>query len=242
MQKLYEIVDEEIELDVYLSKVLNKVLAKKGFNLEVVNQDKNDLISEMDLLIEDVFPPKEVDDHKPSQLLYLENNPLCIACVKKGVVIGGMTVNFDFENNSVSLISIAVDAEYRDKKVGSLLMLALHDICQKLEITSISLISSSAGKGFYKSFGFKEMGHNSFERTIPFEENIINNKLTSKDPIQQQELAKVLDKKRSHEALTGGSIFKTKNYKDLSKAPQNYKRIKTEDTGLNSSNGSSGFW
>lgn len=214
MTTLSEIVNEEIELDAILSKRLKKNLSKSKLELKIVNEDESNSISEMDLLIEETFPSKEVNEHKPSILLYTEKNPLCIVCLKNGVVIGGMTVNFDFDDKLAILISIAVDVDFRNKQIGSLLMLALHDICCELDIASISLISSSAGKLFYKSFGFKEMAHDSFECSLPFEKNIIQYKLSSLSdqfPKETENKRKKTEIKRSHESLISHSIFKNKD-------------------------------
>lgn len=237
MTTLSEIIDEEVELQDLLSKPLKDLIDKKNVTLKIINDNEQDLLNEMDLLIEETFPYKEAQSYKPSFVFDTEKKPLCFVCLKKEKIIGGITVNFDFEDNSVTLLSIAVDDKSRNKKIGSLLMLALHDICLKLDITSISLISSPAGKAFYKSFGFTEKSHNSFERSIPFEEKIIKGKLSSNDTQNEDgpDELKRIKLKQSHQALMSSSIFKPKNIgvqigtewdEDQTESPNRYKRIK----------------
>ncbi len=214
MTILSEIVDEEVELQHLLSTPLRDLISKKKVDLKIVNDNEQDLLNELNLLIEETFPSKEAENYKPSFVFDTEENPLCFACLKKGEIIGGVTVNFDFEDNSVTLISIAVDVKSKNKKIGSLLMLALHDICLELDITSISLISSSAGKAFYNSFGFIEKAHDSFECSIPFEEKIIKSKLSSIVTKNQDISDEKMKPKRSNEVLINSSIFKSKNTDD----------------------------
>lgn len=210
MTTLSEIVDEEVELQSLLSKRLNALITSKKVELKIVNDTEQDLLEEMNLLTEETFPAKEAEQYKPGFIFDTEESPLCFVCLKKEEIIGGITVSFDFEDNSVTLISIAVADKSQNKKIGSLLMLALHDICLELDITSISLISSPAGKAFYNSFGFTEKGHNSFERSIPFEDKIIKNKYSSCDAKNQgiSDALKSLKPKRSHLTLINSSIFK----------------------------------
>ncbi len=210
MITLSEIVDEEVELQSLLSKPLQDLIAQKEVELKLVSYEEQDLLNEMNLLIEETFPAKEAEHYKPGFIFDTEENPLCFVCLEKEEIIGGITVHFDFEDNSVTLISIAVAKKLQNKKIGSLLMLALHDICLELDITSISLISSPAGKAFYNSFGFTEKGHNSFERSIPFEEQIIQSKFSSCDTQNQgiSDTVEGLKTKRSHLTLMNSSIFK----------------------------------
>lgn len=210
---LSEIVDQEIELKSILSKPLKHLLYKQNIELRVINDNEEDLLSEMNLLIEDTFPSKEAEHFKPSFVLDTEENPLCFVCLKNEEIIGGINVNFDFEDNSLTIVSVAVASESRNKKIGSLLMLVLHEIAIELGITSISLISSPAGKLFYKSFGFTEKAHDSFETLIPFEEKIIINKLYSFNASNNdipEDLMRT-KQKRTHQTLTDSSIFKPGN-------------------------------
>ncbi len=205
-----EIVTKEIKLKTLLSEPLKALIARSEFKFQIVNGEEYELLEEMDLLIEQVFPSGEAEEYKPSQILYEENDPLCIACLKNGIVQGCMAANFDLENNSVTLLSLAVDKQYRNQKLGSMFMLALHDLCCELDITNISLISSNAGKTFYESFGFKPMAHNSYEATIPFEQSIIARKTFNTSSSTQEKMADpaITNKKRVHQCLLNSSIFK----------------------------------
>lgn len=211
MSTLFEIVTKEIKLKTLLSKPLKALLATSEFKLQIVNDEDDDLLQDMDLLIEQTFPAEEAEEYKPSQIFYENAEPLCIACLKNGIVQGCITANFDIENNSVALISLAVDAQYRNQKLGSMLLLALHDLCCELDVTYISLISSNAGKAFYESFGFKPMAHNSYEATIPFEQSIISRKTSLPSASNQENITtpEKTSKKRLHDCLTYNSIFKS---------------------------------
>lgn len=65
MTKLSEIVDEEIGFHSLLSKPLKQLLNKLNVYLQVVNENEQDLLSEMNLLIADTFPSKEAEHYKP---------------------------------------------------------------------------------------------------------------------------------------------------------------------------------
>ncbi|CEG56122.1 GNAT family N-acetyltransferase [Legionella fallonii] len=228
MTTLSEIVNKEVKLKTLLSEPLKELVATSGFKLQIVNDEQQDLLEEMDLLIEETFPEKEAEEYKPSQILYSEDNTLCIACLKNGIVQGCITVNVDLEENTVTLISLAVDKKYRNQKMGSMLMLALHDVCCELSITSISLISSNAGKVFYESFGFKPMAHNSYEATLPFAQSIITKKVS----FTPEKLTPPVPKnnKRSNKYLINSSIFKPTD------APKSTMQEEARDNGVDERN------
>lgn len=176
MPSFNDIVSGEVNFNDILSKPLEKALANSDFELRLLEEGDIE-VAEADLLMEEIFPPREVDDYKPSQLLSYVNNVLSIICLKGGVVIGSITVScVGGDDKYMTVHSLGVDKEYRNKKLGSALMLVVHDIACELEINSISLISSDYGKPFYRSFNFTEMAHQSFEITLPFAKEVIDKK------------------------------------------------------------------
>lgn len=59
------------------------------------------------------------------------------------------------------ITSIAVDTEYRNKGIGSLLLEGLIDLCRKLNSKAMTLEvrkSNESAKSLYKKYGFKEYG------------------------------------------------------------------------------------
>lgn len=177
MPSFDEIVIGEVDFKDILSKPLKKVLANSDFQLQLLEEGDAE-VADADLLMEEIFPRREVNDYKPGQLLSCVDNVLSIICMKGGVVIGSITVSCAVgDEKYMTVHSLAVDKEYRNKKLGSILMLVVHDIACELEINSISLISSNSGKPFYRSFNFTEMAHQSFEVTLPFAKKVINKKI-----------------------------------------------------------------
>ncbi|WP_198009845.1 GNAT family N-acetyltransferase, partial [Legionella tunisiensis] len=148
-----EIVSEEVDLKDILSESLTKALGDSNFQLQLLEEGTAE-VAEADLLLEEVFPKGEVEDYKPSQLLSYVDNALSMICLKGGVIIGSITVGCNLDDGKYMVVhSLVVDREYRNKKLGSVLMLAVHDIACELGINSVSLISSGYGKPFYQSFG-----------------------------------------------------------------------------------------
>ncbi|SPX62136.1 hypothetical protein [Legionella feeleii] len=92
MPSFNDIVSGEVNFNDILSKPLEKALANSDFELRLLEEGDIE-VAEADLLMEEIFPPREVDDYKPSQLLSYLNNVLSIICLKGGVVIGSITVS-----------------------------------------------------------------------------------------------------------------------------------------------------
>ncbi|MDI9819238.1 MULTISPECIES: GNAT family N-acetyltransferase [unclassified Legionella] len=185
MTSFDDIMTGEMDLNQILSGPLRKSLQNADFKLQLINEEEEET-RDADLLIEAVFPENEAEEYKPGNILSCQKQVICLACLKNGIVLGCITASFDLEENTVSLHSLAIDKEVRNKKLGSVLMLAMHDICFPLGIKSMSLISSEYGKSFYKSFGFTEMAHQSYETSLPFKEEIIRQKISAFDSINQQ--------------------------------------------------------
>lgn len=186
MPSFEDIESGEVDLGTLLSKSLKNALSQTNFRLQLLENEDSE-VADADLLIEEVFPSKEAEEYKPSQILNDQTNSLCIACLKGGIVMGCISVSFDFSEDELSMTvhSLAVDKAYRNKKLGSVLLLAAHDIACELEIDSISLISSGYGELLYKSFGFTAMAHRSFESSVPFSKGIINKKIDNFKEINQ---------------------------------------------------------
>jgi N-acetylglutamate synthase-like GNAT family acetyltransferase len=203
MPKLKQIMSKEIPLEELLSNPLKKLLATSAFEFQIVNDEDSEMLEEMDLLIEEIFPATEALEYQPRQILSSEPNSLCIASIKNGIVYGCITATFNLENNTVELISLAVDQQFRNQKIGTILMLLLQELSCKLQVTSLSLISSSYGMAFYKSFGFTEMAHNSFESCIPFPKNIIRKKIAD----QTLPTPEIKDLKKNKRRFYPDSLF-----------------------------------
>ncbi|WED42864.1 GNAT family N-acetyltransferase [Legionella cardiaca] len=171
-----EDLQDENTLKECFSRRLRRALKECPFKLQLLSDDDPE-IEDADLLIEETFPEKEAEQYKPSYLLSSLKNVAVLACLKKGVVIGVITVNID--DQDAELHSLAIDKNYRNQKIGSLLMIAVHDLCVALDVTNISLISSAYGQSFYESFHFKTMALQSYEASLPFKRSIIKNKLDS---------------------------------------------------------------
>jgi N-acetylglutamate synthase-like GNAT family acetyltransferase len=166
--------NEDTELSAFLSHTVKKNLPLSQFEMTFITEPE--VIEDADLLVEAIFPSKEAEDYKPSQLL-INDQTFGIAILKKGIVIGCLVASLD--SNEAILHTLAIDEDYRNNKLGSILLILLHEVCTKLDITSLSLISSPYGELLYDSFKFQKMAHNSYETTLPFNKEIINQKLTA---------------------------------------------------------------
>lgn len=165
------------DLPSYLPSELDSSIKANGFKIKLLDIDSKH-ISSADELIEDRFPSEEADEYKPGSLLS-EDNSYCIAAIKDSMVVACITVTFDLNQHTANVHSLAVDKEFENRKLGSILLLALDSLCRASNITYVSLISSENGKLLYKSFGFKELAMNSFEASIPFNQTIINGKIAN---------------------------------------------------------------
>lgn len=228
MPSFEDIESGEVDLDTLLSKALKNALSQTNFRLQLLESGDSE-VADADLLIEEIFPAKEADEYKPSQITNEQANSLCIACLKGGVVMGCITVSFDFSEDepSMTVHSLAVDKVYRNKKLGSVLLLAAHDIACELGIDSISLISSGYGELLYKSFGFTAMAHRSFESSVPFSKDIINKKIDNfKEANQingtQERKRKPTSSHESAQASDGGGASASTGFFD-----RGAKKIKT---------------
>ncbi|CDZ78309.1 ribosomal-protein-alanine acetyltransferase [Legionella massiliensis] len=178
MSTLQDILNGETALSELISQNLESTLAEAGFEFELITESDDLDVDEIDLLVEDTFPKNEAESYKAGYLLDSTSNTLCISCKNKGVVVGVIIGSIREQDDFVDLHTLAVDKDFRDKKIGSMLLLALHDIAVELNISSMSLISSAAGKNFYRSFGFNEMALDAFETLLPFAPTLYAKKVT----------------------------------------------------------------
>ncbi|KTD31350.1 GNAT family N-acetyltransferase [Legionella israelensis] len=183
-----DITSKTVDLYSILSKSLRKSLARTEFTIQVIEEADSE-IQEANLLIEEVFPSGEAEEYKPSYVLGSNENGLCLACLKRGFLLGCISVSFDLEEKAVAIHSLAIDPKYRAQKLGSALLLSLHDVCHELGIQSMSLISSEQGKGFYQSFGFKEMALQSYETQLPFSKRVVRKKISDFNHIHGKDKA-----------------------------------------------------
>lgn len=158
-----------------LSLYLNQAIQRTDFVIKslILSDDE---IADADLLVEEVFPKEDLEECKPSQLLFT-SNALCIAVLYKGSVIASITFSIEYTGSNAVLNSLVVEKKFRSRKIGSLLIAIMHDICLQLDVGTISLISSGYGKLLYRSFGFEEMGAESFEAILPLNKKIIHKKI-----------------------------------------------------------------
>ena len=163
-----------LKLTSLLSHRVTKSLPLNQFTMMFLNDDNGIEIEDADQLIEAIFPKKEAEEYKPSNLL-LNEQTFCIAILKSGIVIACLVASLT--DDEANLHTLAVDTDYRSKKLGSILLILMNEVCTKLNITSASLISSGSGEMLYESFKFDKLGHNAYQSTLPFNSAVLNNKL-----------------------------------------------------------------
>lgn len=175
-----EIIDGDISLEDILTSSLNDAIDNSSFELQILSENNGNL-SDADDLIEQIFPRSEAEDYKPSQIYQNDDASLCIAILSGGVVYGCINVSFHFDENEPTMVvhCLAVDKDYRRQKLGSMLLLAAHDIAYELGMGSVALISSNSGQRLYESFGFETQAHQSYIAALPFDDKIINSKIAA---------------------------------------------------------------
>lgn len=164
----------DLKLTSLLSNRVTKSLPLNQFTMMFLNDENSIEIEDADQLIEAIFPKKEAEEYKPSNLL-LNDQAFCIAILKGGMVIACLVASLT--DDEANLHTLAVDSEYRSKKLGSILLILMNEVCTKLNITSASLISSGNGVILYESFKFNKLAHNAYQTTLPFNSVVINKKL-----------------------------------------------------------------
>ena len=168
-------------LDRCFSSTLKNTLQNSLFTLKLLLQFDPE-IDDADALVEATFPEGECEEYKPSNLFACHEELLVLACMRNGIVMGLVALSFDKEESYcdipfAQIHTMAIDEDHRDKRLGSLLMIAVNDICMSLQTHKISLISSEAGEHFYRSFGFESLAHRAYEVSLPFKKETVSQKL-----------------------------------------------------------------
>lgn len=178
MKTLDEIISKN-QLQQILSLSLKNALLNSAYEIQLATiDDHSNVVQAIDLLIEDAFDSKG-DDYKPSLLLETEPHSICIACRTKEKIIGGITFSFNPAQRALTIHSLIVDSKWYNQKIGSMLMLAAHDVALELNAQSIALLASNVSHDFYLSFNFTHQGSNMFEVKLPFTKEIVNKKITA---------------------------------------------------------------